>query len=220
VTRRFHRATTSRRDERAVPTCTTENVSGLAVQVPTVVRLRPARATDAAPLQATHVAAIEAFGPDAYDERQVRAWASKDGDPDLALSTEDEQVVVAEPEPDDEVGPDDADRPAVAGFGHVALDGVRSAPDDRAAALADRDTAEVIAVYVHPAYARTGLGTRLLDWNEARARERDCEVVGLLASENAVGFYERRGYEALRKVTIENTGGVEMATTWMERELG
>lgn len=193
-------------------------MSGVAVQSLSVVRLRPARAADAAPLQATHVAAVEAFGPDAYDQRQVRAWASRDGDPDLGLDDDDEAVVVAEPEPDDERSADD--RPAVAGFGHVALDGVRSAPEDRAAALAGRATAEVIAVYVHPAYARSGLGTRLLAWAEDRARERDCEVVGLLASENAVGFYERRGYEALREVTIENTGGVEMATTWMERELG
>jgi len=31
-------------------------------------------------------------------------------------------------------------------------------------------------VYVHPAYARSGLGTRLLDWAEVRARERDREM--------------------------------------------
>jgi len=183
-----------------------------------VVRLRPARPDDADPLQATHVAAVEAFGPDAYDQRQVRAWAAREGDPDLALDTDDEQVVVADPEPGDEVGPDGADAPAVAGFGHVALDEA-SPPEDRAAALADRATAEVIAVYVHPAYARSGLGSRLLGWAEARARERDRGVVGLLASNNAVGFYERHGYDPLVEVTIENTGGVEMPTTWMEREL-
>jgi len=181
-------------------------------------RIRPARAADADPLQATHVAAIEAFGPDAYDERQVRAWATKEGDPPLALDTDDEQVVVAEPEPGDE-SESGVDGPAVAGFGHVALDGVRSAPEDRAAALSDRPTAEVIAVYVHPDHARSGLGSRLLGWAEAQARERDREVVGLLASQNTVGFYERRGHESLATVTIENTGGVEMPTTWMEREL-
>ncbi len=203
----------------AVAVCRTVTGTSLPAVALSVVRLRPARAADAAALQATHVAAIEAFGPDAYDERQVRAWATKEGDPDLALDDPDEQVVVAEPEPGDR-RPDEEDAPDVAGFGHVALDGVRSAPEDRAAALADRETAEVIAVYVHPAYASSGLGTRLLSWNEARARERDCEVVGLLASQNAVGFYERRGYEALATVTIENTGGVEMPTTWMERALG
>lgn len=175
-------------------------------------------------MQATHVAAIEAFGPDAYDERQVRAWATRDGDPDLALDDPDEAVVVAEPAADEEpASPDgidfDGEDPGVAGFGHVALDGVRSAPDERVAALSDRETAEVIAVYVHPAYARSGLGTRVLRWNEARARERDCEAVGLLASRNAVPFYERRGYEALATVRVENTGGVEMPTTWLERDL-
>ena len=192
-------------------------------------------------MQATHVAAIEAFGPAGYDDRQVRAWATTEGDPDLALDDPDERVVVAGPEPGEEppnaegVAPSDADPstdaeteaadagydpdPDLAGFGHVALDGVRSAPERRAAALADRETAEVIAVYVHPAYARSGLGTRLLRWHEARARERSCEVVGLLASQNAVGFYERRGYESLAEVTIENTGRVEMPTTWMERDL-
>lgn len=203
-----------------------------------MVRIRPARPEDAVPITEAHVAAIEAFGPAGYDERQVRAWATKEGDPDLALDTDDERVVVAEPDPDETppnpegvVGAgDDAETeaaadadydpdPAVAGFGHVALDGVRSAPEDRAAALADRETAEVIAVYVHPAYARSRLGARLLDWHEARARERDCEVVGLLASRNAVPFYERHGYDALATVTIENTGGVAMETTWMERDL-
>lgn len=199
----------------------TDSVRAPATDAPAVVRCRPARDGDAAAVQATHVAAIRAFGPDAYDERQVRAWATKEGDPDLPLDDPDEAVVVAEPEGGERPprNPAEWGDPDLAGFGHVALDGVHSAPESRAAALADRETAEVVAVYVHPAYARSGLGTRLLRWNEARARDRDCEVVGLLASQNAVPFYERRGYDPLSTVTIENTGGVEMATTWMEREL-
>lgn len=44
--------------------------------------VRLARPDDAPAILALHVAAIRACAPDAYDERQVAAWARKDGGPE------------------------------------------------------------------------------------------------------------------------------------------
>lgn len=44
-------------------------------------------------------------------------------------------------------------------------------------------------------------------------------VVGLRAVLNAVGFYERHGYERVERVTTETTNGVAVDVVRMERRL-
>lgn len=146
---------------------------------------------------ALHADAARAFGPRAYDDEQVAAWADKpDGvEPYVeALADEGSDQFVAECDG------------AVVGWGQ--LDHERA-----------DDAGEVTAVYVDPAHARTGVGSALLTRLEDRARERGLRRLSLHASLNAVGFYERHGYRRQRRSTHETTGGVELPVVVMAREL-
>jgi putative acetyltransferase len=190
------------------------NVSTAPFLFPVVPTIRPARPDDESAIEAVHEAAIRAFGPAAYDEVQVSAWANEEVDEtgwgvgDVTdLGADDRYAVVAEVEDE------------IAGFGRIRLGAIPDAPADRLLALVDRPVAEVTAVYVHPDHARTGLGTAILDALEARAREAGATVIGLLAARNAVEFYEGNGYEAVASRSHEPAEGVEMAATWMEKAI-
>jgi putative acetyltransferase len=139
-----------------------------------MVRVREARPDDRSAIRDCHVAAIRVFGPDAYEDRQVAAWADK-GDPedDYPVEASGHYLVVAER--DDHV----------VGYGHLV-------PTE----------AEIRAVYVHPDAARDGVGTTVLDALEARARDLALDSLRLWASLNAVGFYERAGYERVGRETV------------------
>lgn len=166
----------------------------------TDLTVRPARAADAERVCAVHGAAIRELGSQAYSPRQVAAWDHDRSPADYAVDG-DVPFLVAE-------------RDEVVGFGELQPD-----PGDYLRALPD-DYGEVRAVYVHPDAARSGVGTRLLRALETRAREHDRAGLGLWASLNAVGFYERRGYEPVAERTHEfGDSGVTGTVVEMRREL-
>jgi len=142
-----------------------------------MVRVRPATASDAEGMFDLHVASIRAFGPEAYDDREVEAWAHTEDGPTYPIGDPEHEVFVAEA--------DDG----LAGFGDVAP------PEE-----------ELYAVYVHPDHAREGVGTVLLERLESVARERDCARLALSASLNAVDFYEEAGYDRVECVEHEPSG--------------
>ncbi len=142
-----------------------------------MITVREARPGDEPAILDCHIAAIEARGPDAYDDEQVAAWATKD-DPDYHVAEDGYHVVVAEDEAD-----------GVVGFGCLVV-----------------DEPEVRAVYVHPGRDRQGVGTALLAALEATAQDRGIDRLRLWASLNAVGFYERHGYEEVETVTLDKRG--------------
>jgi putative acetyltransferase len=79
--------------------------------------------------------------------------------------------------------------------------------------------AEITAVYVHPSVAREGVGSRIADELEARARAAGATVVGLTASLPAVPFYASRGYERVEERTHEFSAGAETGVTGTVVEL-
>jgi putative acetyltransferase len=65
----------------------------------------------------------------------------------------------------------------------------------------DGETARIASVFVHPMFARLGIGGRLLAEVEARAAQSGFDRLGASATINAVPFFERYGYaEASRGV--------------------
>ena len=150
--------------------------------------VRPATATDRTALPALHTASVRAFGPAHYDADAVRRWAKPDvrSPEDYETETDDEHFVVAVRDG------------AVAGFGHLVP-----------------AVSEVHAVYVHPDHARRGVGSALLAELEGYARGRDLDHLSLQSSLNAVGFYERAGYERIGEG--ESPGG--LAVVEMEKPL-
>lgn len=154
------------------------------------MQVRPGARSDREAVLELHRAAVLAGGPAAYDDEQVAAWATR-GDPsDSPVDDPAHEFVVCERDGD------------VVAFGDL-----------------DREFGEIVGVYVHPDHARAGVGSAVLDRLETVAREAGHDEGHLLASRNAVGFYERRGYERVAVETHETTGGVELECVRMRTDL-
>lgn len=81
------------------------------------------------------------------------------------------------------------------------------------------DTAEIDAIYVHPAAARRGVGSALLRRLEDVARQHDLASLHLAASLNSVPFYESSGFHRKRNTRFPILPGVEIASLVMEKAL-
>jgi len=165
-----------------------------------MVTVRPATPSDRDRIRECHVAAVRARGPEAYDERQVAAWADE-GAPaeDYPVEAGGHHVVVAE------LRDPTASDGDVVGYGHLV-------PTDR----------EIRAVYVHPDAGGRGVGRALLDALESRARDLRLDDLTLWSSLNAVGFYERAGYERRGRETMMTVHGgecVDLAVETMTKRL-
>ncbi len=169
------------------------------------MQVRDAEPADAEAIREVHAASIEGLGPDAYEPRQVEAWAQgcESADYTSTIRADELEVIVA-----DQDG-------TVVGFGSLRLgepDGYVAEPD-----------AEVTGVYVHPRVAREGVGTRLYTELERRARDYGARTIGLLASLNAVSFYETHGYDHVAEHTHEFSShedtGVTGTVIEMRKEL-
>jgi putative acetyltransferase len=60
------------------------------------------------------------------------------------------------------------------------------------------ETARIRRVWVHPDFAGKGLGRELITRAEARARAAGARHYVVCASMNAIGFYEKLGFRAIR----------------------
>ena len=78
---------------------------------------------------------------------------------------------------------------------------------------------EIAGLYVSPDVAGSGVGQKLLDALEERARAFGLESLNLTSSLNAVSFYERAGFKAVGKVTKTLSPGVERASVKMIKQM-
>jgi putative acetyltransferase len=174
------------------------------------MQVRPATSADALAVFALHVASIRALGPEGYEPEQVRAWARKDHGPEgYPIEDDAHHFVVAEREvnPSGGASPPGTHNREVVGFGDLVPD------------AEDADAGgEVRAVYVHPEHAGRGVGSALLAELEGYARGAGVGSLELSASINAVGFYERSGYERVREDTYD-TGGAELDVVVFRKRL-
>lgn len=163
------------------------------------MQVRAAVPADAEAVLAVHEAAIAERGPRAYDGAVVEAWHDGRSVDDYTFDGEDTFLVATT-----EAG-------TVVGFG-VAL------PECRDHLVADVD-GEVTALYVDPDRAGGGVGTALLDALHDSLRERGAASAACWASANAVGFYERRGYERVTTHRHEFAEGVTGDVVELRTEL-
>jgi putative acetyltransferase len=151
--------------------------------------LRPFLATDAALLVDIFRSGIEQLTGDDYSEAQQEAWAS---------AADDEQAFAAR------LG------------GDLTLVATLDGSPVGFASL--KDARHIEMLYVHPAMARQGVGTMLVDALEKLAAARGTEKLTVDASDNATGFFDKRGYVAQRRNTVLR-GDEWLANTTMEKRL-
>ena len=159
------------------------------------MQVRDAVPTDATDVLDVHRSAILELGPAAYDAEQVEAWAAGRSVDDYDFDYD--EFVVAETGTGEVAGTDPSD---VVGFGTATAE-----CRDHLDSTVD---AEVTAVYVAPSMAGDGVGTAILADLHDRLRERGARSVAVWSSLNAVGFYERHGYERVRTHGHEFAEGV------------
>jgi putative acetyltransferase len=83
-------------------------------------------------------------------------------------------------------------------------------------ALEGNNTVDML--YIHPAAARQGAATMLLDAAEKLATARGAEKLTVEASDTASEFFQKRGYVALQRNTI-TVGDEWLANTTMSKQL-
>lgn len=86
-------------------------------------------------------------------------------------------------------------------------------------AILDLDSGEVDAVFVDPGRQGRGIALRLLAALEAMALKRGLTRLFLSASLNAVPFYERAGFVALREELYPHRSGIALRSVCMEKLL-
>ena len=139
--------------------------------------LRPFLATDAPRLLALAQASVETLAEDYYDDDQRAAWAAQLGDAEVLAAR---------------LG------------GLLALVAILEGQIVGFASLKDGETLDML--YVHPQFARRGVGGALVDALEKLAAARGAEAISTDASDAAREFFARRGYTAQRRNTVQLAG--------------
>jgi putative acetyltransferase len=151
--------------------------------------LRPFLAEDASALAEIFRASIEELTADDYGQAQQEAWASA---------------------ADDE-----------AAFGRRlegALTLVATSDGEPVGFASLKDGEEIDMLYVHPEAVGQGVATMLCDALEKLAHARGAKRLTAQASDTALPFFERRGFQAQRRNTVLR-GGEWLATTTVEKRL-
>jgi putative acetyltransferase len=139
--------------------------------------LRPYLASDLPLLSEIRFAAIEQLTVEDYDEAQRRAWASAADDVEAFAQTLEKGLTLV----------------ALIGGGPVGF-------------IALQNGGLIDQLYVHPAVARTGVATALIDAIEKLAAARGTAMLLADASDTAKPLFEKRGFVAERRETIEIDG--------------
>ena len=158
--------------------------------VPDRMNIRQADHRDAEGIWCVQIAAIRQLCTSHYSATEIEAWAGP-LQPGWYRNVigERELFVAVEGE-------------TIIGFGQLNL-----------------NTAEVDAIYVHPAATRQGVGTALLRRLEDIARQHGLGALRLAASLNSVPFYDSMGFHRKRETRFPLLPGVEIASVVMEKAL-
>ncbi|MBI5262155.1 MAG: GNAT family N-acetyltransferase [Bradyrhizobium sp.] len=152
--------------------------------------LRPFLAADIPVLAAIYAAAIEELSGDDYSEAQQEAWIAAIDDEDaFGRRLAGELTLVAT---------------------------VQNSPVGFASL---RGKEHIDMLFVHPSVAGQGVATMLVDALEKLAGSRGAKSLTVDASDNAQGFFLRRGYVAQRRNTV-TINGEWLANTTMQKTLG
>jgi putative acetyltransferase len=151
--------------------------------------LRPYLAADTPILAAIFVAAIEELAGDDYSEAQQEAWAS---------------------------AADDEEKFGKRLAGELTLVATLQNSPVGFASLKGADHIDML--YVHPGAAGQGAASMLCEALEKLAGGRGAKKLTVDASDNAQGFFQKRGYVPMQRNTV-TVNGEWLANTTMQKTL-
>lgn len=152
--------------------------------------IRQATISDAAAILQIRAASINALTRSHYSPAEVEDWCGT-RTPEMYHAPIEQKIVLLDEQDDEPVA-----------FGQL-----------------DPVTSIVDALYVHPSWARRGIGVNLLRALAEIAVERGLSELTLEASLNAVEFYRRAGYVCVDEVAHELGQGGPRSTVSMRHQL-
>lgn len=150
--------------------------------------LRPYLAADTPVLEAIFAASVEELTSDDYSEAQQEAWIAAVDEDELGARLSSQLTLVA-----------------MLGDAPVGF-----------ASLKDNKVIDML--YVHPAVARQGVATALVDALEKLAAARGSDALTVDASDTARPFFAKRGYSAESRKTV-TLGDEWLGNTAMKKSL-
>jgi putative acetyltransferase len=151
-------------------------------------QLRPYLAADAPALAAIFQASIEELAAEDYSDAQLSAWGAAAYDVDAFAHRLSGALTI------------------------VAT--IEAEPVGFASLVGDR----IDMLYVDPAAASQGVGSRLLEALEKLAANRGVTTFSVDASDNAQPFFQRRGFTPRTRNSVQR-GGEWLGNTTMQKEL-
>ncbi|MEM7553428.1 MAG: GNAT family N-acetyltransferase [Cyanobacteria bacterium P01_A01_bin.84] len=78
---------------------------------------------------------------------------------------------------------------------------------------------QIAGIYVHPDFARQGVGTQMLKSIEKIAIDRGNEVMRVMSSMDAVSFYQGAGYELISESKFPSEGKIWIPCKYLSKRL-
>jgi putative acetyltransferase len=150
--------------------------------------VRPFLPSDIPMLAEIFRASIEELTSDDYSEHQQQAWAAKADDEEFAAQLAAQLTLL---------GTVDGSPVAFASL---------------------KDNQKIVMLYVHPAVARQGIGSMLVDALEKLAKARGASRLIAEVSDSAHDFFKQCGFVAQQRNSVP-LGGEWLANTTMEKKL-
>lgn len=175
------------------------------------LKLRKALPGDVPAIEAMHFLSVQALGAADYSPAEIEAFLGH-------LGTYDPQLI------------DDGTYYLIERQGKVVASGGWSerlphAPEVDCETLERRyslspSSAKIRSIFVHPHFARLGLGSRIVAQAEAEARAAGHCLLELWATLTGVPLYRKLGYQALGRMLIRAGNGTEVPALHMAKLVG
>lgn len=155
-----------------------------------MIELKPASIGDIPKLWALRTRAVKLTCASHYSAEQIEVWSASPAPESYLRLVVTQGALIAE------------DEGQLLGYG-----------------ILDRQTGEVIAVFVEPGQDGKGVGRLLMQGLEAIAAEEHYTRLYLFSSLNAADFYRAMGFVAIRDEAYAHPSGIALRSLYMEKTL-
>jgi len=175
------------------------------------IALRRARRDDVPAIDAMHALSVRALGATDYTAAEIDAFLHSLGTYDPALIDDGSYFVL-----------EHAGRVVASGgwsqrAPHAALPEAGAGRASARAFSLSPDSAMIRSVFVHPDYARLGLGSRVVRHAEAAAAAAGHRLLELWSTRTGVPLYRRLGYQDIAPIVIPCANGSGVPALHMAR---